>query len=262
MGKLFLLGIIVGIIGFIAFLYLWEAFSEVKHTGRSSGVSYDVYQNEVIALKKKIHKLENRLREQEEVARNDTKDRDALDRDKDAEIEVLRKRLGRIAELCPGYEKVISPDFKGRIEVVSEEKTAPSYAAPKGNTDGNNVYYLFDQETKRMIRSGLRAVIAENRSVRSMYDSVMDGRLRNAFNTELSIRKIDVIAEIKSTENIYTVTLCSCTCPDFEKRGKPCKHMLFLAYSLGVLQAYPEHIDESLEKLAKFAKKDRFGYYY
>jgi hypothetical protein len=126
----------------------------------------------------------------------------------------------------------------------------------------HNGYYLFDRETKRIVRSGLRAVIAEKTSVRAMYDSIMDGRLRNAFQTELSICNIDVTAEIKSTEKIYTVTPCSCTCPDFEKRGKPCKHMLFLAYSLGVLQAYPEHVDEALEKLAKFAKKDRFGYYY
>lgn len=31
----------------------------------------------------------------------------------------------------------------------------------------------------------------------------------------------------------YTTTLLSCTCPDFAERGKPCKHMYFLAHELG-----------------------------
>lgn len=31
----------------------------------------------------------------------------------------------------------------------------------------------------------------------------------------------------------YTVTLDYCSCPDFEKRSKPCKHIYFLAIQLG-----------------------------
>lgn len=32
----------------------------------------------------------------------------------------------------------------------------------------------------------------------------------------------------------YATTLIGCTCPDFAERGKPCKHMYWLAHELGV----------------------------
>lgn len=38
----------------------------------------------------------------------------------------------------------------------------------------------------------------------------------------------------------YVVTLEECTCPDFEKRGKPCKHMYRLAHELGVFELESE----------------------
>ena len=262
--ALFLLGVVTCLIG----VGLLTTFAQVGFNidifakSTDDRVPYSKYYEETSELRQKVMQLESKLKAQEERERISAKDRDALDRDKEAEADALRKRLGRIAELCPGYEKVLSPDFKGRLEIVSGVGRSQLPSKASAESDTNNVYYLFDQEAKRTVRSGLRAVIAENISIRELYDSVMDGRLRNAFNTELSIRKIDVTASIKSTENVYTVTPCSCTCPDFEKRGKPCKHMLFLAYSLGVLQAYPEHIDEAMEKLAKIPKRDRYGRYY
>lgn len=39
-------------------------------------------------------------------------------------------------------------------------------------------------------------------------------------------------------ESIYTVFLFSCTCPDYEKRGLPCKHMYRLFYELTVGTIY------------------------
>lgn len=38
-------------------------------------------------------------------------------------------------------------------------------------------------------------------------------------------------AVLGSTGNVYTVTITtqpSCSCPDFQKRGDPCKHLLFV----------------------------------
>lgn len=37
----------------------------------------------------------------------------------------------------------------------------------------------------------------------------------------------------------YKVTLDSCTCPDFERRRKPCKHMYYLASKQGLLDDLP-----------------------
>ena len=44
---------------------------------------------------------------------------------------------------------------------------------------------------------------------------------------------------VGSTGKTYTVSLTSCTCPDFKERGLPCKHIYFLAHKLG-LQELPE----------------------
>lgn len=65
-------------------------------------------------------------------------------------------------------------------------------------------------------------------------------RLRNVLNEKPFITKISVVARIKSIsrEKFYNVTLNSCECEDFNfrQKGKPCKHILFLAYYLGMLQ--------------------------
>lgn len=34
--------------------------------------------------------------------------------------------------------------------------------------------------------------------------------------------------------DMYTTTLSECTCPDFQRRNSPCKHMYYLAYKMGV----------------------------
>ncbi|MBR0150220.1 MAG: SWIM zinc finger family protein [Synergistaceae bacterium] len=36
----------------------------------------------------------------------------------------------------------------------------------------------------------------------------------------------------------YTTSLAICSCPDFAKRRKPCKHMYYLAHYLGVFDPY------------------------
>ncbi len=36
----------------------------------------------------------------------------------------------------------------------------------------------------------------------------------------------------------YTTSLVMCSCPDFAKRHKPCKHMYFLAHHLGVFDPF------------------------
>ncbi len=54
---------------------------------------------------------------------------------------------------------------------------------------------------------------------------------------------------------IYNVTYHSCTCPDYTRRYKPCKHMYALLLNLGVISAnedlsgIPEEIKEKIEML-------------
>ena len=56
-------------------------------------------------------------------------------------------------------------------------------------------------------------------------------------------------------ESIYTVFLFSCTCPDYEKRSLPCKHMYRLFYELTVGTIYTTGISGTdLDETAGFVK--------
>lgn len=64
--------------------------------------------------------------------------------------------------------------------------------------------------------------------------------------------------------SIYSVSLFSCTCPDYEKRGLPCKHMYRLFYELTVGTDYTMGInitnsDEATEFL-KLSNQDKVSY--
>lgn len=49
----------------------------------------------------------------------------------------------------------------------------------------------------------------------------------------------------------YITSLTGCTCKDFKfsKEKRPCKHMLYLAYSIGALQLNSEKFNETKAKL-------------
>lgn len=68
-------------------------------------------------------------------------------------------------------------------------------------------------------------------------ESILSGRLANAFNsTDLFIDgNLFISANISSRENTYKTSLFSCSCPDYVNRHKPCKHMLFLSYTSGLM---------------------------
>lgn len=46
-------------------------------------------------------------------------------------------------------------------------------------------------------------------------------------------------ANIAGSDGVYSVTLDSCTCFDFQSRHLPCKHIYRLAYDLGYLNDLP-----------------------
>ncbi|MBQ8947789.1 MAG: SWIM zinc finger family protein [Lachnospiraceae bacterium] len=64
-------------------------------------------------------------------------------------------------------------------------------------------------------------------------------RLMRAREGELTARKVDRISGkavfVGSTGGDYKTTLNKCTCPDFQKRNMPCKHMYYLADACGLL---------------------------
>lgn len=63
-------------------------------------------------------------------------------------------------------------------------------------------------------------------------------RLARANSQDMLIEKrnpLGVATVLGSSGNRYKVTLRHCSCPDFQRRKLPCKHMYLLAESAGVL---------------------------
>lgn len=69
----------------------------------------------------------------------------------------------------------------------------------------------------------------------SFYKSIETGRLNNAISSELSLNDFVISAKVFSGDHHYNTTLNNCDCMDFKNRHMPCKHMLFLAYTVGAL---------------------------
>ncbi len=123
-------------------------------------------------------------------------------------------------------------------------------------TEGERLY--------NVARENLQTTFSED--VPKMLDSVITGRLNNAFESDISLRNFHAEMVSRDSKDVRTVTLTSCTCPDHINRKIPCKHMLYLAYTLGVLQVNEEEtkakywisvqrINENAEKIKEQEKQ-------
>ncbi len=93
----------------------------------------------------------------------------------------------------------------------------------------------------------------------ALQQHVLDNRFFNAYNERPEIHELKFEAQIKSSngEEIYYTTLGSCTCKDFKynRKGKPCKHILYLAYVIGLLQINQKMEESNIQKIASNIKK-------
>ncbi len=90
-----------------------------------------------------------------------------------------------------------------------------------------------------------------------MYKRILDGKLSKVFETDLEIAGLSQIsADIRSGDHVYkNVTLNSCPCDDFKfSHFQPCKHMLYLAYNLGVLQIARVEQKATFEKVQRMVE--------
>jgi len=87
-------------------------------------------------------------------------------------------------------------------------------------------------------------------------------RLQSAVTEKMSFQSVPYIsAEIKGKSGVYHVTLDDCTCPDYQSRHIPCKHMYRLALQLGLLAGYDgtkelEMIEQRNNTLAELSGKE------
>ena len=93
-------------------------------------------------------------------------------------------------------------------------------------------------------------------NIEEMYNSVVSGRLNNAFDSNLSLADLKITCRIRSEDKYYKTSLSECSCIDYQTRRSPCKHMLFLAYNLGILQINRKHGEESADRVIEMLNED------
>ena len=94
------------------------------------------------------------------------------------------------------------------------------------------------------------------------FESAESGRLDSALADTIQMKSIDFYAEFEPhsdpTADIYQTNLNGCTCKDykFSKEKRPCKHMLYLAYSVGALQLNAEKFEKTKGRLVKAVRSN------
>ena len=122
------------------------------------------------------------------------------------------------------------------------------------------------QETTRdLYREGLDqlkfVLSAPTVPLEGLLRRVNDGKLNDAFESQLRLININITADVESSKknatDVYRVSLNGCECEDFKFRKQPCKHMVYLAYELGVLQINQNycrrHFQPTIEKASNSA---------
>ncbi len=94
------------------------------------------------------------------------------------------------------------------------------------------------------------------------FESAESGRLDSALADTVHMNSIEFYAEFEphsdKTADKYETSLNGCTCKDykFSKDKKPCKHMLYLAYSIGALQLNAEKFEKTKGRLIKAVRSN------
>lgn len=65
------------------------------------------------------------------------------------------------------------------------------------------------------------------------------------------VSPVSITAEVKGISGIYHTSLRSCSCPDFQARKNPCKHMYKLAMHIGLLTSNPDSPKRELLRTEK-----------
>lgn len=122
---------------------------------------------------------------------------------------------------------------------------------------------LIDPDSLIKILSAQEHIYFSNQyPIDSFLNSIYIGRYINALQSDMFIEdQINVTATIHSKEHCYTTTLSSCTCEDFTYRKIPCKHMIYLAQTIGTLyinsKETSKKIDKKLNELNKLITKTK-----
>lgn len=166
----------------------------------------------------------------------------------------LEYRVEYLRQIFPNIDVVFESDIKETPTVLEISRLISEIK----NTRKNLKAIVLDQirsETTNEIRDKffvpIKSRLDRIYDFDGFYLAAENGKINKAFESDLSIWDFQVSAQIKSGDNVYNVSLTHCECKDFEIHRKPCKHILFLAYTLGVLQTNQERCTRHKETLVE-----------
>lgn len=161
------------------------------------------------------------------------------------EKEAKEKQIAKYKQLTDELEKKI-------------QSIIPDYAIAK-----QELKNAATTEIREKFFSPAKALLDKEYDLDEMYLSVANGKLNAIFSPygdKLKLSHYEISALIQDaglystpSHTFYHTTLRSCDCEEFATTKKPCKHILYLAYTLGVLQTNQEnckkHCENACEKL-------------
>ena len=177
----------------------------------------------------------------------------AIEREEKNQIEELKKKQEELDKLIKNNDivvkKAIEAEQKRYAELLQELATKEK----RLKEDAEKHLQKRERELKSEVWNRFLArtfeTIEKEYNLEGLYSSVEAGRWANAYESELLLTNLSVSSVVVSNENEYNTTLKSCTCTDFQTRHMPCKHMLHLACSLGVLLLNNERAKKSESNL-------------
>lgn len=192
-------------------------------------------------------------------------------------ITALRKELDSNESLKQKNDTIIK--ISARCKLLEETLTQREAELKQANANLNTLQKKLREakkdktRTNDLYREGLNQLKqvfdVPPYSITKLLNQVNNGKLNNAFGSDFALKRINISADIASSKgskvDIYeNVTLYECTCHDFTTKNpnqNPCKHILYLAYELGVLQVNRTHCYKtfrySVENATKLAPLPR-----
>lgn len=155
-------------------------------------------------------------------------------------------------------------------QLINDNRSLNSLNSSLNQQLSTHHYYQehFEIELERKLQESIQPSLESimnicnaNYDISALLNGILECRLENAFSTDLELQNLNISAEIKSGNELYKVTPNSCSCKDREAhtKGFACKHQLFLAYNLGILQLNKDKakkmVYENFEKVSEESNK-------
>lgn len=222
---------VVLIVGVIGLPCLWW----------SLGYIYSLVVDPIKEKRLLIEKKENnQIEKYKKLCREIEKDKKEVERDKQ-EVREGKQKLLEDREAFELEKKQIREQI---IEAAERDAEQIRNAAKQDAAETARKMVIYSAGLQQQLTASakeIRSTFQKQYNLPNFFDRTTTKRLCTALSSDMSIQKLTMAADIRSGDHIHkNVTLEYCPCDDFDLNGGPCKHILFFAYSLGVLQNAPQ----------------------